>query len=215
MPVLADSSPGQEPGEDEIEGYAEWLEWLEKFEDQFDGGDDGEGPDGADEQNDEGPDLTPGELAEYLASPIAGRTITVSEIACTLRTEGTKSALSYFAVYEGNEGPMLDMAYRTVQQYGDVFVPFIMPPNDDESVPGRPPTVEAALVDEFVSVYPGLFQGIGELGLYVIDGRSDKDFPPRFQAANRHLSDRSGEQPHGVPAPGRWSGAQPGARSGG
>ena len=52
-----------------------------------------------------------------------------------------------------------------MEKYPGRFIPFIMPPDDDGSVDGFP-TVDAQELNEMLSVYPGLFAGYGEIGLY-------------------------------------------------
>ena len=72
---------------------------------------------------------------------------------------------AFFPVYPEIPLQLLEVVNRTMQQYPTQFVPFIMPPDDDNAKDGSP-TVEADVLVEMLAVYPGLFQGYGEIGLY-------------------------------------------------
>ncbi|MEE9162890.1 MAG: hypothetical protein V3U35_07975, partial [Candidatus Neomarinimicrobiota bacterium] len=48
--------------------------------------------------------------------------------------------------------------YLLRAQFTEYFVPFIMPPG-----PNQTPTVNAETLKEMLAVYPGLFQGYGEI----------------------------------------------------
>ncbi|MFQ5553767.1 MAG: amidohydrolase family protein [Acidimicrobiia bacterium] len=151
MPHIPDSPPGAEPGESEIEGFG-------------DGGGDWE--------------FEPVETDPIrIQQPLAGKNITNTQLACLLRTDGTDGAFAFFPVFEHIQGQLLDLARRTMEEHGDVFVPFIMPPGPHDVQP----TVDAVTVSEMVSVYPGLFQGYGEMGLYEIPGVRGTDYPPDAQ----------------------------------
>lgn len=103
---------------------------------------------------------------------LLGVNTTVSEIVCLLRNDGTSGqALAFFPVYPTIADPALDVVQRTMERYPDVFVPFIMPPDDDGSPTGSP-TVDAATLDAMLARYPGLFRGYGEIGLYARQGGS-------------------------------------------
>ena len=108
---------------------------------------------------------------------MAGKNITITELACLLRTDGTDGAFAFFPVFPHIEGQLLDLANRIIEEHDDVFVPFIMPPGRNDAEP----TVDAATLDEMVSTYSDLFVGYGELGFYAIEGRRDTDFPPDAQ----------------------------------
>lgn len=98
--------------------------------------------------------------------PYLGDNITIGDIACTIRQEGTRKVFAFFPVFpEGHTQEFLDLAKGAMEQHPDIFVPFIMPPERDNDPDGYP-TVDATVFNEMLSVYPGLFQGYGEIGLY-------------------------------------------------
>lgn len=171
MPVLPDSPAGFAPSDVEVDGFEDFI--RDRLGDRFTN-DMETDLDALERQS----GLSDREIARNRQMPHAGQNITMGELACTLRNEGTVAAMAYYGVFRGNEGPMLEMARRATEEYGDVFAPFLMPPDDGDSVPGRPPTMDAEHVTQFLDAYPGLFRGFGELGLYRIDGRSERDFPP-------------------------------------
>ncbi|MEK6896526.1 MAG: amidohydrolase family protein [Nanoarchaeota archaeon] len=111
--------------------------------------------------------------------PLLGVNIKIDDIICTLEQEGTAKVFAFFSVYPEIPGYMTELAERTMQKYPDYFVPFIMPPEDDDD-PNGYPTVDAKVLEEMLSVYPGLFQGYGEIGLYE---RQDgaKELPPNSE----------------------------------
>lgn len=89
-----------------------------------------------------------------------GDVITIDEIACTLSNEGTLAAFSFINVWTSIEEPSLQVAKRIMKRYPDLFVPFIQAPNDPR------PMVEAPVLENMLSVFPGLFAGLGEIGFY-------------------------------------------------
>lgn len=98
--------------------------------------------------------------------PYMGDTITMADIACTIRQERTRQVFAFFPVFPGEHvQEFLDLVRGAMKQHGDIFVPFIMPPDDDNSIGGFP-TVDAHELESMLAVYPGLFQGFGEIGLY-------------------------------------------------
>lgn len=114
------------------------------------------------------------------ARPYMGDNITIGDIACTIRQEGTKKVFAFFPVFpEGHTQEFLDLAKGAMAQHGDIFVPFIMPPDDDNSLGGFP-TVSADVLQDMLSVYPGIFQGYGEIGLYERKGGA-AELPPDSQ----------------------------------
>ena len=149
MPHIPDSPPGAEPGENELDGSGEG-----RFRDSV------VEPDEADPIR--------------VQQPLAGKNVTITKLACLLRTDGTNGAFVFFPVFPHIEGQLLDLAYRSMEENADVFVPFIMPPGPDDAQP----TVDAATLDEMASRYPGLFLGYGEIGLYEIEGKRENDVPP-------------------------------------
>ncbi len=92
----------------------------------------------------------------------------IKDYVCMMDVEGTAKALAFFPVWEPIN-PMLDVVKRTMEKYPDRFIPFIMPPADDGSPTGFP-TVDANELKKMLVVYPGLFKGYGEIGLYARDG---------------------------------------------
>ena len=89
----------------------------------------------------------------------------VAQWICMLDYEGTRQAWVFFPVWEPITQESLDVVKRAMETYPDRFVPFIMPPDDDGSSDGFP-TVDAVELERMLSVYPGMFQGYGEIGLY-------------------------------------------------
>ena len=128
--------------------------------------------------------------------PILGRNITMTEIACRLEQEGTDSVFAFFMIESqrpGQLGPYLEVARRTMELYPTRFVPFFSSMCCDE----RAPTVDAQTLSEHLEIYPGLFQGIGEIVLYDTPrqggGRIAEDWPPDapplldvYQVAREH-----------------------------
>lgn len=98
--------------------------------------------------------------------PYMGDNITIGDIACTIRQEGTRKVFAFFPVFpEGHTQEYLDLAKGTMVQHPDLFIPFIMPPERDNDSDGFP-TVNAETLTTMLNVYPNLFQGYGEIGLY-------------------------------------------------
>ena len=149
IPHIPDSRPGAEPGEDEIEGFGE-----------------GRSQDWVFEPEESDPIRT--------QKPLAGKNITISELACLLRIDGTDGAFAFFPVFPDIQGQLLELARRSMDEHGDVFLPFIMPPGEHDAEP----TVVASTLSDMVSTHPGLFQGYGEIGLYTIPGTREVGFPP-------------------------------------
>lgn len=112
--------------------------------------------------------------------PYMGDNIRIGDLACTIRQEGTKKVFAFFPVFpEGHTQEFLDLAKGAIEQHSDIFVPFIMPPQGDND-PGGFPTVDATVLQEMLAVYPGLFQGYGEIGLYERKGGA-AELPPDSQ----------------------------------
>ena len=113
--------------------------------------------------------------------PILGKNITMTEIACRLEREGTDRVYAFFPVESDRPGqlrPSLEVVRRTMELYPTRFVPFIQPLCCNETVP----TVDASTLSEYLEIYPGLFQGHGEIVLYDQlrsgGGRKAEDYPP-------------------------------------
>ncbi len=109
-------------------------------------------------------------------TPKLGSNIKITDIVCTLEQENTEKVFAFFPVYPDLSEPMLKVAEKTMLLYPDKFVPFIMPPDGDDKEDGSP-TVNSETLKKMLDVYPGLFKGYGEIGLY---GREDGagELPP-------------------------------------
>ncbi|MBI4407499.1 MAG: amidohydrolase family protein [Candidatus Kerfeldbacteria bacterium] len=108
--------------------------------------------------------------------PELGKNITLAEIACTLKAEGTKSVFAFFPVYEDFDYEIfIKEARRAEANYPKRFVPFLMPPTSDDD----PPTANAKTLKQMLNSAPGLFQGYGEIGLYSFN--DGPQYPPTAQ----------------------------------
>lgn len=108
--------------------------------------------------------------------PLGGVDITIDDLVCTFKYEGTQKAFAFFPVFPNISQYALEVPYRTMQEYPDVFIPFIMPPDGDDKPEGFP-TVDAKTLEEMLLKYPGLFKGYGEIGLYARQNGSP-ELPP-------------------------------------
>ncbi|MEK6844602.1 MAG: hypothetical protein AABX83_04225 [Nanoarchaeota archaeon] len=108
---------------------------------------------------------------------ILGLNIKMSEIACTLRREGTHSNFAFFPVFEDIPLQLLIIWKNTIEQYSELFTPFIMSSGNDDESDGFP-TVDAETLRNMLAVYPGLFEGYGEIGLYERENNGAPDLPP-------------------------------------
>ena len=109
---------------------------------------------------------------------LLGWNVRMSDIACTLKAEGTRNNFAFFPAYEGEIfGYQLEMWNLTMVQYPEQFTPFIMSSGDDGNPRGFP-TVDAATLREMLSLYPGLFEGYGEIGLYARENGGSPELPP-------------------------------------
>lgn len=133
------------------------------------------------------PDWPPAEDSRLTAEQRQGRfdgekallgwNVTMSEIACSIRHEGTRKNFGFFPVFEEIPKPLIEVAHQTVKQYPELFTPFIGASGNDGDPNGFPVT-DAATLGNMLSVYPGLFQGFGEIGLYAREGGGSKALPP-------------------------------------
>lgn len=105
-------------------------------------------------------DQPPGDPLELPEYAWLGESITIDEIACTLKHDGIIAAFSFFNVWEDIEIPSIAVTKEIMDRYPDLFVPFIQPPDDPT------PVVRASALKEMLSVFPGLFDGLGEIGFY-------------------------------------------------
>lgn len=97
--------------------------------------------------------------------PSLGTNLTIADYACTFTREGTGKVFAFFPVYSGEEETHLPIVKGTMERYPNLFIPFIMPPDRDDRPDGFP-TVDASVFGDMLAVYPGLFRGYGEIGLY-------------------------------------------------
>lgn len=125
------------------------------------------------------PDSFPGESDEdelNEINPILGENIKIPEIVCALEQENTTKVFAFFPVYPEISEQMIEVAYRTMENYSDKFVPFIMPPDNDDDLNGYP-TVDANVLSEMLNIKSGLFQGYGEIGLYARENGAKELLP--------------------------------------
>lgn len=95
-----------------------------------------------------------------------GWNVKMSDIACTIKLEGTHKNFAFFPVYDEEISQyQIEIWKKTMEQYPDEFTPFIMPSGNDDD-PNGFPTVDAETLQEMLAVYPILFNGYGEIGLY-------------------------------------------------
>ncbi|MEK6908891.1 MAG: hypothetical protein AABX23_02465 [Nanoarchaeota archaeon] len=114
------------------------------------------------------PDSTPSEQEQDYSNeemPLLGVNTKITDIICTLEKEGTKKVFAFFPVYKEVSEPMIELVKRTMKEYPDNFVPFIMAPDHDDSVDGFP-TVESQILQNMLNIEQDLFKGYGEIGLY-------------------------------------------------
>ena len=90
--------------------------------------------------------------------PLLGRTMNIDRIACTLQNEGSIKAFTFFPTFPEIVSPAIEVAYRAVQEYPDLFVPFIQASANGSA------TLEGKLLDVMLDLRPGLFKGFGEVG---------------------------------------------------
>ncbi|MDP3640269.1 MAG: amidohydrolase family protein [Nanoarchaeota archaeon] len=109
---------------------------------------------------------------------LLGWNVQMSDIACTLQHEGTHKNFAFFPVYEGEISlPLLETWNKTMKEYPELFTPFIMSSGDDNEPDGFP-TVDARILQNMLAVYPHLFAGYGEIGLYARENGGSPELPP-------------------------------------
>jgi len=112
---------------------------------------------------------------------LLGWNVKMSEIACTLKREGTHKNFAFFPAYEGEISlSQLEIWDRTMQQYPEQFTPFIMSSGNDDEPDGFP-TVDAKTLRSMLAVYPDLFEGYGEIGLYARENGGSPELSPDAQ----------------------------------
>ncbi len=90
--------------------------------------------------------------------PVLGVTVTLDEIACTLKQEGSTTAYTFFPVYQDAPDTLVDLAYNAVERHGTLFIPFIQSTNSETS------GVDGAVLQKMLELRPDLFAGLGEIG---------------------------------------------------
>ncbi|HIH11471.1 TPA: amidohydrolase family protein [Candidatus Woesearchaeota archaeon] len=111
------------------------------------------------------PDGQPGFPDEYYTGHNLGIEYSIAQWICMMDSEGTSKSLAFFAVWDPITQQSLDLVKKTMEKYPGRFIPFIMPPDNDGNAQGSS-TVDARELSAMLSVYPGLFKGYGEIGLY-------------------------------------------------
>ena len=97
--------------------------------------------------------------------PLLGVNVSMADYVCMMDAENTKAMFGFFPVWDPIRRQSLEVVKQTLARYPGRFVPFIMPPEHDDSPDGFP-TVEAGVLKEMIGVFPGMFAGYGEIGLY-------------------------------------------------
>ncbi|HLC49718.1 MAG TPA: amidohydrolase family protein [Candidatus Andersenbacteria bacterium] len=90
---------------------------------------------------------------------------TISDYVCTFTQEGTSRVFAFFPIYPGLKNQQFAIVQAVTEKYPNLFVPFIMPPDNDDSPDGFP-TVSADVLASLLDKAPRLFAGYGEIGLY-------------------------------------------------
>ncbi len=94
-----------------------------------------------------------------------GINVTMADYICLMESENIKKVFAFFLVGE----PIVDestlLVKQTMDKYGERFIPFIMPPDRDDRANGFP-TVAAGDLKKMLEIYPKMFKGYGEIGLY-------------------------------------------------
>lgn len=109
--------------------------------------------------------------------PNMGINVTMTDYICMMDTEGTSKVFGFFSVWDPVTEQSIELVKQTMEKYPARFVPFIMPPNHDDSPTGYP-TVDAKTLEKMLKIEPGLFKGYGEIGLYERKGGGAKALPP-------------------------------------
>ena len=120
--------------------------------------------------------------------PLLGVNTKITDIICTLEREGTTKVFAFFPVYRQNPEQMVEVVKRTMEKYPDKFVPFIMPPDNDDSPSGFP-TVDKESLQTMLYISPGLFKGYGEIGLYARGDHGGPKGAPELPPNSQRLKD--------------------------
>lgn len=97
--------------------------------------------------------------------PALGINVKIDDYLCMMNYENTDKVFAFFPVWDPIRLESLEIVKITMEKYPEKFVPFIMPPDHDDRIDGYP-TVDAVELERMLSVYPDLFKGYGEIGLY-------------------------------------------------
>lgn len=111
------------------------------------------------------PDGPVGLSREENGRPALGLNVNIADYVCMMENEGTQKVFAFFPVWEPIVEESLQVVKETTEKYPDRFIPFIMPPDHDDRVDGFP-TVSASDLDKMLQIYPKMFKGFGEIGLY-------------------------------------------------
>ena len=90
--------------------------------------------------------------------PLMGTNVTVGQVACSLQNEGTIKAFTFFPTFPEVTTPAIDVAYRTVEKYPSLFVPFLQASANGST------TLAGTSLEVMLGVRPNLFFGFGEVG---------------------------------------------------
>lgn len=115
------------------------------------------------------------ESTESSDQPSLGVNSTIGNYVCMMDVEGTKKALAFFPVWDPIE-QMIQIVKKTQEKYPGRFIPFIMPPDNDNE-PNGFPTVDKKTLAKMLAIEPNLFEGYGEIGLYARTGGSRELLP--------------------------------------
>ncbi|MBI2148375.1 hypothetical protein HYU23_01745 [Candidatus Woesearchaeota archaeon] len=111
---------------------------------------------------------------------VLGFNIKMSQIACNLKREGTMKNFAFFPVYQEIPLQLLEIWNDTMYKYPEIFTPFIMSSGNDNE-PNGFPTVDSKTLREMLAVYPNLFKGYGEIGLYARENGGSPALSPDSQ----------------------------------
>ncbi len=126
---------------------------------------------------------------EETSMPLMGYNTKITDYLCMMDSEGTDKSLGFFSVWsQPAMQPMLDFVNMTMERYPGRFIPFIMPPDRDDRPDGYP-TVNSQELDTMLSVYPGLFAGYGEIGLYARGDRGGPKGSPELPPNSTRLKE--------------------------
>lgn len=90
--------------------------------------------------------------------PLLGRSVTIDQIACTLKQEGSSKAFAFFPVFPESYIPQIELATKTIKRYPDLLIPFIQASGNEVAI------VEENVLRKMLKVNPNLFDGLGEVG---------------------------------------------------